>query len=78
MPIIDPEPAYADVKDDHVLDDEIPVVVPLSDDEPIVTRRELWSYYRACSLSTCARAVVVDRSSRFNPQYTTTVIMCVL
>ncbi|KAI0308466.1 hypothetical protein OF83DRAFT_1089809, partial [Amylostereum chailletii] len=29
--------------------DAIPVVVPVRDDEPVVTRRELWSYYRSSS-----------------------------
>lgn len=47
LPTTEPEPVYADDKNGHVLDEDIPVVMPLSDDEPIVTRRELWSYYRA-------------------------------
>jgi hypothetical protein len=27
--------------------EDIPVTAPVRDDEPIVTRRELWAYYRA-------------------------------
>ncbi|TFY67506.1 hypothetical protein EVG20_g3925, partial [Dentipellis fragilis] len=44
-PLIEPEPVLADDKHGHVLDADIPVVGPLTNDEPIVTRRELWSYY---------------------------------
>lgn len=39
-----------DSKDDGIqVSSEISVTAPFSSDEPIVTRKELWSYYRACS-----------------------------
>lgn len=40
----------ADEKGSQILD-VIPIAKVDSDDEPIVTRRELWSYYRTFSLS---------------------------
>lgn len=60
VPTTEPEPVYADTKEGHVLDDEILVVTPLSDDEPLVTRKELWSYYSACLplVELCSRALV--------------------
>lgn len=35
-------------KVDHELDNISPLILPPATDEPVVTRRELWSYYREC------------------------------
>lgn len=40
----------SDVGKDDAAASEVPVVAPPSYDEPVVTRRELWSYYRTCPL----------------------------
>lgn len=45
-----PELVPDGVKKDDPATSELPVVAPPSYDEPVVTRRELWSYYRTCPL----------------------------
>ena len=42
---IDRKRASSEVIDAVV--DDVPIVTLVRDDEPVVTRRELWSYYRA-------------------------------
>jgi len=34
---------------------DVPVVAPPNYDEPVVTRRELWSYYRTCRVNVILR-----------------------
>ena len=45
------------VRKDDTAASEVPVVAPPSYHDPVVTRRELWSYYRACPLDTIPDAM---------------------
>jgi hypothetical protein len=46
-----PEPVSPGVRKDDTVSIDSPVVSPRTYDEPIVTRKELWSYYRKSSSS---------------------------
>jgi hypothetical protein len=46
-----PEPVSPGVREDDAAATDAPVISPKSYGEPIVTRKELWSYYCKCLLS---------------------------
>ena len=69
-----PELDLPGVRKNDVAVSEVPIVAPPSYDEPVVTRRELWSYYRTCPLDVIRD---VPHRSRHYCQYITTEITCV-
>ena len=52
-PASTPEPVSPGVRKDDTVSIGSPVVSPRKYDEPIVTRKELWSYYRKSCSSSC-------------------------
>src|SRR6266852_1480560 len=74
-----PEPVSPGVRKDDTVSIDSPVISPRTYDEPIVTRKELWSYYRkSCSESTSSRFPGLQHFviSQYITMETTCVLYC--